>query len=305
MATFNVSGLSAVAKISDDIYRKAVLPMALVGEGFSIVEGVKGTQPLHLLDETIYLQTDACNLSTSGDTVFTDRTITVCPLAYYKEYCLKELNTYWQGQYLKSGSEYEDLDFMGATLLELISGKIGEINAKLFWQGSSSSSTLNLDKCNYSVTQILSGSTTRITTGTTAAVTSANIYAFVDQMINKVPDVIADKDLKLYMSYGTYRLWASKLATLNYYHDPSKENGNMRMYHPTYGNVELVGTPGLSSSSYMFLTYPENIVVGTDLTSELDQFEVFYDRTKKSVIGSGAWKIGAQIAHPEYVVVNF
>jgi hypothetical protein len=75
------------------------------------------------------------------------------------------------------------------------------------------------------------------------------------------------------------------------------------MVYP-FQNVRVVGTAGLGSSTRMVLAPAKQIVVGTDLVSDVDNFVLWFDLNSDSLRHRLSMKLGVQIAYPEFVVSN-
>ena len=140
-----------------------------------------------------------------------------------------------------------------------------------------------------------------------ASATTASL-AVLDTMIDAIPADVADReDLTLFMSVGNFRKFVASVRTANsYYFNPdsiSNRGGVLDMVYP-FQNVRVVGTAGLGSSNRMILAPAKQIVVGTDLVSDVDNFALWYDINTDSLRHRLSMKLGVQIAYPEFVVSN-
>jgi hypothetical protein len=127
-------------------------------------------------------------------------------------------------------------------------------------------------------------------------------------MIAAIPTDVADRDdLTLFMSVPNFRTYVANLRTANnYYFDPNSianRGGVLDMVYP-FQNVRVVGTAGLGSSNRMVLAPAKQIVVGTDLVSDVDNFALWYDINTDSLRHRLSMKLGVQIAYPSFVVSN-
>ena len=109
------------------------------------------------------------------------------------------------------------------------------------------------------------------------------------------------------MSVANFRKYIAGIRAENsYYFDPmSIENrgGVLDVMHP-YSNVRVVGTVGLSGSERVVLGPATQIVVGTDLLSDIDNFQMWYDINSDKLKHRIATKLGVNIAYPEFWVSN-
>ncbi|NBV92785.1 MAG: hypothetical protein EBR91_11565, partial [Flavobacteriia bacterium] len=74
----------------------------------AIQQGIKGTEDLKLLNDSIVYQTGDCSMSPAGDTIFTDRAISVETIGYLKRFCQKDLAGFWTQLALRPGAMAED-----------------------------------------------------------------------------------------------------------------------------------------------------------------------------------------------------
>lgn len=92
---YDVSGLGAyVDEQSDELIVKQVTRGKTL-DYITIQEGVKGSAELKLMDDTLTYQDGDCTMTESGDTVFTDRAISVETLGFKKKFCQKDLDGFW------------------------------------------------------------------------------------------------------------------------------------------------------------------------------------------------------------------
>ena len=73
-------------------------------------------------------------------------------------------------------------------------------------------------------------------------------------------------------------------------------------------NIRVVASSGISSAAalsgvyFKFLTSGANIIMGTDLTSDFDEFKVWYSQDNDEVRSSMKWTVGVSVVQPELVV---
>ena len=75
------------------------------------------------------------------------------------------------------------------------------------------------------------------------------------------------------------------------------------MMHP-YANLRVVGTVGLQGSDRIVAGPARHIVVGTDLVSDLDNFQLWYDINDDKLKHRIVTKLGVQVAYPEFWTTN-
>lgn len=134
---WDVSGLAAyVDEQREDLIVKSVTEARTL-QYVSIQQGIKGSQELKLMDDSIVYQTGDCNMTPDGDTVFTDRAIAVETLGYMKSFCQKDLDGFWTQLGLRPGAMAEDktLPFEQQIINYLLQLHSFELD-KLIWKGN-------------------------------------------------------------------------------------------------------------------------------------------------------------------------
>jgi hypothetical protein len=71
-----------------------------------------------------------------------------------------------------------------------------------------------------------------------------------------------------------------------------------------FQNIRVVGTVGLNGSDRIVLGPAKHIVIGTDLESDLDEFQMWYDINSDQLKHRINTKLGVNIAYPEFWVSN-
>ena len=138
--------------------------------------------------------------------------------------------------------------------------------------------------------------------------TSTNIGDQIDAQLEALDVNVQDRDdLTVFVSIANFRKYIVWLRnTNNYYFDMnSVENRGslMSMKHP-FANVTIVGTVGLAGSNRIVMGPARQIVIGTDLISDLDNFQLWYDINGDQLKHRIVTKLGVQVAYPEFWVTN-
>ena len=142
---FDVSGLAAyVDEQSQELLVKQVTAGKTL-EQITIQEGIKGSAEIKLMDDSLVYQAGDCTMTASGDTVFTDRAISVETLGYMKKFCQKDLAGFWTQLNLRAGAmaEDEELPFEAMIIAYIQELQSNELD-KLIWRGNKSTGTGNL-----------------------------------------------------------------------------------------------------------------------------------------------------------------
>jgi hypothetical protein len=309
--SYDLGGLSSyVDALNSDIISEAVLTPVTM-EYVNVIPGIKGTQNVNLLSETLAVQTGTnCGWQNSGLTTFTVAAVTVQALKVNVSLCLQQLNTLWLGQYLNAGSYNENAPFE-QSIIDLQTKQIKRYNEDLIWNASSGSSSFSGFKQIFANTPAvveLSGQTALCSvTGASSVEKANNVLAQIDNMINAMDRNIYDRDdIVIFMSQTQFKCYITAVRNVNNFYIDSSENklGSVySVYHPQT-NYRVVGVPGLNGSDLIVLGPQQYFLVGVDLASDEDSFRAWWSQDFQEVRIMAAWKLGTQIAFPQFFVTN-
>ena len=319
---YDLGGLSAyVDQLNSDIISEAVLSPVTM-DYVNVIVGIKGTQNVNLLSETLEVQTGtSCGWSNAGEVTFTTAPVTVQALKVNQSLCLQELNTLWLGQFLNAGSYNENQPFEQA-VIDLQTKQIKRSNELRLWQantgstGNFSGSTFpGFQQIFASASYTADGGVTL--TGQTAlcSVTGSNatekanaVLQQIDNLINAMSaDIYSREDVVIFMSEVQFKCYLQAVRNVNNFYIDSAAVGKVgsvySIFHPQT-NYKVVGVPGLNGSNLIVLGAQQFFLVGTDLTSDEDSFRAWWSQDFQEVRIMAAWKIGTAIAFPQFFVTN-
>lgn len=297
--------VSALNDFSNEVAGKIVPKIVYTGntaEYTSVQEGIKYIEPLNLFEVDLYIQEGyGCATTPSGSATFTQRNIQVCGRQSFDALCLKDLDTKYLGISSLDAGSYNTTWKLAETYSELIVNQMKKANDTFLWNATSSvdcmDGLLTLTKAGSGVVEV-----------TSTPLTASTALTQLDELIDAIPADVADReDLTMFMSVGNFRKFVAGVRTANsYYFNPesiANRGGILDMVYP-YQNVRVVGTAGLGSSNRIIVAPAKQIVVGTDLVSDVDNFALWYDINTDSLRHRLSMKLGVQIAFPEFVVSN-
>ena len=295
---FNLSSLATYTdEVGGELMRKAILE----GETAKIIKvqpGVKGSQSINLLDSTLVVQDGSCGWNSSGATTYTQRDITVCQYKVNEALCPQDLNDYWLGQLLTPGSYNETVPFEEQISI-LKTQQISQYIENQIWQASSATT------CFSGFKELIDNTAEVITVTGTSAITSTNALAQVDLLVESIPDDIVNRtDLVVFMSHANYRKYLINYRTANYYHfNPEDSYQNFKTFHPAT-NILVHPVGGLNASNKLVLAPAGYMVLGVDLMSDSETLKMFYSVDFDEVRLRSNFKVGVQIAWPQFVIQN-
>jgi hypothetical protein len=302
---FNLSSLATYTdEVGGELMRKAILE----GETAKIIKvqpGVKGSQAINLLDSTLVVQDGACGWNASGTTTYTQRDITVCQYKVNEALCPQDLNDYWLGQLLTPGSYNETVPFEEQISI-LKTQQISQYIENQIWGASSATTCFSGFKELFA--QVGSGTTTVtggiVVTGS-SALTSSNALTQIDLLVEAIPDDVVDRtDWVVFMSHANYRKYLINYRTANYYHfNPEDSYQNFKTFHPAT-NILVHPVGGLNNTNTIVLAPAGYLVLGVDLMSDSEQLKMFYSVDFDEVRLRSNFKVGVQVAWPQYVITN-
>jgi hypothetical protein len=268
--------------------------------------GIKSAATLNLMDTDAAFQSGtACGWNVagaaSGNTTFTQRTITVAPLKIQEALCPRSLEQYWMQTQLTAGSTYDGVPFEQA-FAEQKALRIAEALENAIWSGSTLVTGL-LTILNAASGSTVSGNTAAVSAS--VGITTNNVISIFDNIYNRIPQAILTKnDLVIFCGWDTFRtlIGAFKSTASVMYNQVDLQglaDGDI-IYPGT--NVRVVAVPGLLGYNRMVCSYLGNFFYGTDLLSDEERFELFWSRDNDEVRFQCALKIGVNVAYPDLVV---
>jgi hypothetical protein len=302
--SFNLAGLSTYTdEVGGMLIQEAVTKAKTVKIGY-IQSGIKGSQAINLLSSVLNVQDGGCGWSPSGQTIFTQRDITVCSYRVNEALCPEQLNDYWAGQFLNAGSYNESVPFETA-ISQLKVEQIADFCENKLWQALPASSG-GTDcfvgfKGLFGTGQTPSAQVNFVVSPTTPAV--GDMMEAVDEVISTLPDAIQQRtDVVVLMSIANYRKYQIDLRNSNWYAftNETREAGmpQLEIMHPGTG-IMVYGVPGLINSNQIVAGPKNELVIGVDLMSDSERLDIFYDRNADEVRVRSNFKLGAQIPFPE------
>jgi hypothetical protein len=300
---FDLAGLSTYTdEVGGLLLAEAIVKSKTAEIGY-VQSGVKGSQAINLLSSNLYVQDGSCGWTTSGDTIFTQRDITVCDYKVNEALCPRDLNDYWAGQFLNAGSYNESVPF-SQQIADLKVKQIQKFVEDKLWLANTAAS--GGTDCFvgfyylFGTTQNPSEQVNFVASPTTAF-TSSNMLTIVDEVIAALPDAIQEKDdLVCMMSMANYRKYTVGLRQANYFHfgtETAEAATEFITFHPGT-NIRVVGIPALSGKNQVVVGPASELIIGTDLMDDSERLEMFYSKDFDEVRIRCNFKAGAQIPFP-------
>jgi len=302
MAGFNVAALDNFNnELAGELLVKSVIAGS-TAEYVTVKEGIKYKEPLNLQEIDLAIQDGrGCVTTPSGSVTYTQRDITVCQRSSFDGLCLRDLDSKYIGLLGPNGSYPETYAFVEEYTSQLVAN-FQKKNDQFIWAATTAAG----DCVNGLNTLLASGSGATFVSA--SAPTSDNIIGQIDEQLEALNVDVQDRDdLTVFMSVANFRKYIVGLRKANnFWYDPAavENRGSLlSMRHP-FANLTIVGTVGLQGTDRIVMGPARHIVIGTDLVSDLDNFQLWYDINGDQLKHRIVTKLGVQVAYPEYWVTN-
>ena len=295
--SLDVSGL---ANFNNEVAGKVVPKIVFEGYTTSILpiqEGIKYQEPLNIFDTTVNVQSGDCVSTPSGSFAATQRDITVTQRTSYDGLCLDKLNPKYLGISSLERGSYNETFELASVYTDQIVNQMKKKNDQFLWSDGqfgtfTSSSTAGVVVPN----------------DATGSFTSTNALDKLDALIENIPADVADRDdWTIWISTANFRKYIVALRNANnYYFDMNAEDvrtGILQSVYPFAPGIKVAGTIGISGNRIALMP-DAYAVVGTDLLSDVDNFQLWYDINADQLKHRLKSKLGSQVAFPEYIISN-
>jgi len=295
---FDVSGLSAyVDEQRDEILVKQVTRGKTL-DYITIQEGIKGSEEIKLMDDTLTYQAGDCTMTASGDTVFTDRAISVETLGFMKKFCQKDLAGFWTQLNLRAGAMDEDkeLPFEQAIVDYLLSLHSNELD-KLMWRGNKSTGTGNLAFMNgFRSFLTTGGGCVDLNTSATASITNSNAYdVFYECFVNSPEAVAESADFVCFTGRENFNKLIKNLVDLNFFHYSVDQIAELDAVTVPGTDMVVRKVVGLNTLDNIYTGRASHFVFGTDLQGDLDNFDLWYSQDDDVIYLRSKFRAGVQV----------
>lgn len=266
--------------------------------------GYKSAGAINILDTDVVFQDDVAGRTANGVTTLTQRILTVGKIKIEEDFDPRALEGTYQQHNLKAGSMHDEVPFAEAWTSLKVS-KVANQLEKAIWQGDTALETGNLQffdgliKIIDDEATVVDGNTGEVAAAT--GITSGNVEAIMDGMYQSIPlEVLESGEVAIMCGFDTFRLYTQALKAANLYHYGATSS-NFEIELPGT-DVKIIALQGLTGTDRMYAGKPSNFIIGTDLTNEEEEFDVWYSKEDKVVKLDMAFKYGTQVAFPAEIV---
>jgi hypothetical protein len=268
--------------------------------------GVKYIDALNLMDtDATFQYGNTCGFSSSGSTVFTQRSLTAVHTKIHESLCPKALEKYWMQTQLMAGSMENAIPFEQ----QYAEQKVKAIQKALetaVWQSDSSVTTGAMDGfakifADASVTNLNAsgyGFSTALTFATLLSTTS-NAIKLLNAFETYMPaDILGKDDVAIFCGWDVYRAIKQGLVATNYFNTAYLAGAETGEFMIPASNIKVIAVHGLNGTYDLYAGRLSNFYFGTDLLNEEERFEIFYAKEADEVRFVTEFKAGVQVAFP-------
>ena len=296
---YDVNGLAPyVDDQREDLIHRSVTEAQTLSY-IAIQQGIKGTEDLKLLNDSIVYQTGDCSMSPSGDTIFTDRQISVETIGYLKRFCQKDLAGFWTQLALRPGAMAEDktLPFEQVLINYLLELHAFELE-KLIWQGNKVSGSGNLAFMNgfNSFLTVANGCVDLNTTFGAVTIDATNAFDIFYEAFTNTPSNIAEgQDFICFTSRSNFNYLLKNLVDLNMFHYNPAQIGTMNEIMLPGTNMRVVKLNGLNGTTKIYTGRASHFYFGTDLSSDFESYDLWYSFDDDVIYLRSKFRAGVQV----------
>lgn len=309
---YNISELPTyVDAQSADIYADLLYGAGLTSR-INVLESVKGSQTIKLLNSNMALQSgDSCSTTESGTIVFDGKDISTKRLMVNTSLCNDSLEDTWAQLLLSIGANRQDRDLpLQDVLTAYIVKQTKAKNQDIMFNGDTASATPDLAHYDgFIKLWEAAGSGVIDANSLATSVTNTNAFDLAMEVYNEIPTVLFDNGANVELICG--RTFANKILAQIYndkdYNaliDVTEEGSEMSFILPTT-NIRVRTYPQLNTSANvnkLFAVPYDYCFFGTDLESDLDGLSVKYLEESEKIRVRNLFRSGVQFVYGEYFV---
>lgn len=293
--------VAALNDFNNEVAGRVIPKMVMEGYTTSILpvqEGIKYQEPLNIFDTTVTVQSDSCTATAQGAFSASQAVITVADRISYDSICLDQMNPKYLGIAALEPGSYNETFKLAEVYTSQIVNQMKKLDDIYLWE--SGSATLA------DATTVAAGAT--LVSSGTGSFTSTTALDILDDYIAAIPADVQDRDdLTIWLGVSQFRQYIAALRKSNNYYDGASDaaraaGGTLISQYP-FANVKVVGTTGITDGRICLMP-DAYAVVGVDLLSDVDNFQLWYDINSDSLKHRLKHKLGAAVAFPEFVLTN-
>lgn len=274
---YDVTGIQEdVQQYSEEIITELVAGTR-TAELIPIQEGIKYKESFRLLSTSLTAQANTdCERNPLGDIILSDKDIAVTGIKFNMDFCNKTLIGNWGQLGLRPGTmiEKEELPFADQIIAKLVKD-VKKINEDLMWKGNTLLPTANLNKIDGWIKKFKAAGVVNVNT-TETSWTLTNVVDSLYALRNALSTEVLEGNHAIFVGRELFDLYCQAQTNANLFHFNPINNRMEVPLHGTNTMIQLI--PALSGTNEAFAGLVDFMKIGTDLVSDMDTFDVYYDR---------------------------
>lgn len=256
---------------------------------------VKSSKNLHKISGGIFLQAGGtCDFNASGDTAFTDTTLTTYPFKVEEEYCFHELEDKWTQILLNAGQQYSESD-MPLAMREMKVNEIAQVLSIADWLGDITSGNPNLNRYDGLVKKITDSGSAVEANNTTYYGTAATaidqstvinaIRAMVKAFAATAPALAGKATVKIFVNRTIFNHLVFAYLEKNYFSFNGTADQGVNELPLLGTNYKVIVDDGLNTGAeqmYMFDT--DQLHLGVDGDNEDEDVVYWIDPSNRKTV---------------------
>ena len=238
-----------------------------------VIDGLNKSGRITNVGCTDPVQAAGCTFNDGSNTALTEQVVTLTDMKVNEEICRGTVFPTWIGENMDRNGNLPQTfaDFLFAT----VAAKAGAHVENMIWKGSSpfgvgfQSDDGSLDETGADASAMKDFKEVDLS----GAITSANVIGFLGDVLDKAvaeTNILNSPGFGFYMNRKTYSLYAQALAAATTYQQLGAAGQFTSL---TYMGYPIYVCPGMFNDTIV-ATYPENLVVGTNLLTDYTEATV-------------------------------
>ena len=300
-----------------DLISKAILG----GKTMELVDvryGIKSTENIPTLESTAPFQAgSSCGFTSSGTTTISKVQIATSPIKVAEEICLQDLEAYFTQKYLPAGAKPET----ATVAQDIINRKVANIAKSVdqaLWQGKTTYTNSTVLKAFNGFLSTIDTAGTAVAATQQASISASTVMGIFEDIYNKVPAAaIYNEPIVAFCGMDTFRILLNKITSTygfygNYTTDAAAGSWSL-VYPGTNMKVTAIGGMNADNSvdtgvlptavkNRIIATYASNLVVGTDLGTDMTQMDAWYSKDNQTFRMLTRFRLGVAVKFNDHVV---
>jgi hypothetical protein len=300
-----------------DLITKAILGGKTMGM-VDVRYGIKSSEKIPVLESTAPFQAaSSCGFTSSGTTSITQIQISTNPIAVAEQICLRDLEAYYTQKYLPQGANYDSTTIAA----EIVNRKVANIAFSVeqaIWQGKTTETNSTVLKALNGWLATIDSAGTAINATQQSAINASTVMGIFEDIYTKVPAAaIYNEPVIAFCGMDTFRTLLNKITSLygfygNYTTDAAANRWEL-VYPGT--NMKVVAVAGLNADNpvdtsvlglyaknRIIATYASNLVIGTDLGTDMTQMDAWFSKDDQVMKFYTRFRLGCAVKFGDHVV---